>query len=75
MLYYVMLCYVMLCYVMLCYVMFCYVTLLYVMLFEDDGHIVISLCIRELCINKSQVDITRFCNVNNLISGTFHLHI
>jgi hypothetical protein len=64
MLCYVMLCYVMLCYVMLCYVMLCYVMLFYVMLFEDECHIVISWCIRELWVNESQVDIIRFCNVN-----------
>ena len=61
---YVMLCYIMLCYVMLCYVMLCYVMLCYVMLFEDECHTVIGLCIRELWVNESQVDITHFCNVN-----------
>ena len=77
MLCYVKLCYVMLCYVMLfedeCHIVIglcmlwlclCYVMLCYVVLFEDECHIVIGLCIRELWVNESQVDITRFCDVN-----------
>ena len=72
---YVTLCYVMLCYVIWRWVPHCdrfvhvmfilrYVMLCYVVLFEDECHIVIGLGIRELWVNESQVDITRFCNVN-----------